>query len=60
MKYNMQLGKLFDEAYNQIMKNENDNQNNKNYKVLSLNQKREKALSMAQIRMMKILKKGGI
>jgi|TARA_R110000868_G_scaffold91323_1_gene253345 hypothetical protein len=58
MKYSIQLEKLFDEAYNQIMQDENDNRNNKNYKLLSLNQKREKALSMAEIQMMKILKKG--
>tara|TARA_R110002110_G_scaffold7602_2_gene38765 strand:+ start:905 stop:1084 length:180 start_codon:yes stop_codon:yes gene_type:complete len=59
MKYSIKLEKLFDEAYNQIMQDENDNRNNENYKLLSLNQKREKALSMAKIQMMKILKKGG-
>ena len=55
----VELEKLFDEAYNQIMQDENNNRNNENYKLLSLNQKREKALSMAEIQMMKILKKGG-
>lgn len=59
MKYSIELKKLFDEAYNQIMQDENDNRNNENYKLLSLNQKNEKALSMAEIQMMKILKKGG-
>lgn len=59
MKYSIELEKLFDEAYNQIMQDENDNRNNENYKLLSLNQKNEKALSMAEIQMMKILKKGG-
>jgi len=41
MKYSIQLEKLFDEAYNQIMQDENDNRNNENYKLLSLNQKRD-------------------
>lgn len=57
MKYSIELEKLFDKAYNEIMQDEHDNRNNENYKLLSLNQKREKALSMAQI-MMEILKKG--
>jgi len=59
MKYSIELEKLFDKAYNEIMQDENDNRNNENYKLLSLNQKREKALSMAQTQMMTILKKGG-
>jgi len=43
MKYSIELEKLFDEAYNQIMQDENNNRNNENYKLLSLNQKMRKA-----------------
>lgn len=49
------LEKLYDETYQEILDDEHENKENPDYKVLSLEQKNDKAY---QITMMKFLKTG--
>ena len=49
------LEKIYDETYHEILDDEHENKENPDYKVLSLEQKNDKAY---QITMMKFLKTG--
>ena len=55
MNNNEVLESLYDEAYQEILDDEQVNRDDPNYKVLSLEQKNDKAY---QITMMKFLKTG--